>query len=105
MVLSVFHADGLLFFGAPTAASDQLHYNAHRIYGFVRLPMVTANWEVLGVYEQNSKAGSCGMQTCRGVVERWKQKAPLGVDVFQPVIVLRNRRTQPCQQHDMPGVV
>lgn len=93
----VFFVGGLLFFGAPMSTSDQLQYNAHRIYGFIRLPLVTANWEVVGVYEQDSAAGSCGLQTCHGVFDRWNKKAPIGSYGFQPVVVLRNLRTSPCQ--------
>lgn len=77
---------------------DQVQYNAHRIYGFVRLPIVTANWEVLGVYEEGDAKKLCGMQTCEGVYERWKQKAPLGEFNFQPLVVLRNLRTTPCKR-------
>jgi hypothetical protein len=78
---------------------DQLQYNAHRIYGLVRLPMMTANWEVVGVYEQDHTAGVCGVQTCQGLISRWQQKAPVGAYGFQPLVVLRNMRTAPCQRH------
>lgn len=98
LMICICVAGGLLFFGAPMSYIDQLQYNAHRIYGFVRLPIVTANWEVLGVYEEGSAPGVCGMQTCQGVYERWKKKAPPGNYAFQPLVVLRNLRTTPCQR-------
>lgn len=77
---------------------DQLQYNAHRIYGLVRLPMLMSNWEVLGVYEQDHTSGMCGTQTCQDLYGRWQQKAPVGSSKFQPVVVLRNLRTMPCQR-------
>lgn len=72
-------------------------YNAHRIYGPVRLPLLTANWEVLGVYDASYKVGVCGTATCEGLFPRWQEKAPLKHFEFQPIIVLRNLRTSPCQ--------
>lgn len=90
-------AGGLLYFGGPMNAVDQLQYNAHRIYGFARLPLITANWEVLGVYNNGHRAGVCGVQRCEGLYQHWQQAAPGGTYTMQPVVVMRNRRNQPCQ--------
>lgn len=88
-------AGGLLFFGAPVSTTDQLQYNAHRIYGFVRLPLLTANWEVLGVYESDYRVGVCGVSTCAGLYSHWDQKK---LWAGQPVVVLRNLRITPCER-------
>jgi hypothetical protein len=71
-------------------------YNAHRIYGPVRLPLLTANWEVLGVYDDKFKKGQCGSATCDGLFTRWREIAPLRHYEYQPVVVLHNVRTTPC---------
>ena len=42
---------GLLFLGVPLN-SDVLAFNAHRLYGPARLPLLTANWEVRMKNEQ-----------------------------------------------------
>lgn len=85
-----------MFFAGPSSSVDQIMYNAHRIYGPVRLPLLTANWEVLGVYDASYKVGTCGKPTCEGLFARWEQKAPPKFFEFQPVIALRNVRTSPC---------
>lgn len=95
MRVHVLCAGGLLYFGAGASGTDQLEYNAHRIYGPVRLPLMTANWEVLGVYDANVKRDQCGGSTCNDVFARWR-KVSLGNFGFQPVIVMRNMRTTPC---------
>jgi hypothetical protein len=89
-------AGGLLYFAGPSSAIDQIMYNAHRIYGPVRLPLLTANWEVLGVYDDKFKTDQCGSATCDGLFTRWREIAPLRHYEFQPVLVLRNQRTTPC---------
>lgn len=88
-------AGGLLFFGGPVGGADQLVYNAHRVYGPVRLPMLTANWEVVGVYDHKNSGSLCGKATCEDIFLRWQQQVPLGT-VFQPVIVVRNQRPSSC---------
>ena len=89
---------GLLFLGGPMSATDQIQYNAHRIHGFIRLPLLTADWEVLGVYERNYRPGECGIKTCNGLHSYFSQSAAPGVFSFQPVVVLRNLRSAPCQR-------
>lgn len=39
---------GIFFFGVPTG-QDAVVFNAHRIYGSLRLKMMFANFEVVGV--------------------------------------------------------
>jgi hypothetical protein len=85
-----------LYFAGPSSAIDQIMYNAHRIYGPVRLPLLTANWEVLGVYDVRYKTDQYGRTTCDGLFSRWREIAPLRHYEFQPVIVMRNLRTTPC---------
>lgn len=85
-----------MFIGAPMASLDQVQYNAHRIYGCVRLPMLTANWEVLRGYGKAQASGMCGMHTCEGIYSRW-QRVPVADFGFQPLVVLRNLRLTPCQ--------
>ena len=77
---------GLLFLGVPMGP-DAIVFNAHRIYGRVRLPMMTANFEVLQVV-RNASVTHLG--------ELWDQIP--GVHGPQPVIVLRNMRHEPCVQ-------
>jgi hypothetical protein len=92
----VLSAGGLLYFAGPSSAYDQLQYNAHRIYGPVRLPLLTANWAVLGVFDNEFKIDQCGVATCDGLFSRWRSRAPLGDYNFQPVLVMRNMRMSPC---------
>lgn len=40
---------GILFFGVPIG-SDRLCWNAHRVYGSVRLPLLLENWDFLAAY-------------------------------------------------------
>ena len=77
---------GLLFLGVPVGP-DAVVFNVHRIYGRVRLPMMTANFEVLQVV-RNASVMHLG--------ELWDQIP--GVLPAQPVIVLRNMRHEPCVQ-------
>lgn len=41
-----FQNDGIVYLGVPTA-EDKLYWNAVHVYGPIRLPMMTANWEVI----------------------------------------------------------
>uniref|UniRef100_A0A914W1U7 Methyltransferase type 11 domain-containing protein n=1 Tax=Plectus sambesii TaxID=2011161 RepID=A0A914W1U7_9BILA len=40
---------GLLYLGIPSGP-DTVEYNAHRIYGYIRWPMIAAGFEFLGAY-------------------------------------------------------
>lgn len=88
-----------MYLGLPISAYDQLEYNAHRIYGAVRLPLMTADWEVLGAYEAGRNGSECGTGTCNGMWDHWAKKSPVGEPGFQPVLVLRNRRATPCRSY------
>lgn len=89
-------AGGLMFFAAPVSHVDQLMYNAHRIYGAVRFPLLTADWEVLGVYQAGHMGNVCGIGTCTGLWDYWAKQAPPGAPVWQPLVVMQNMRTTPC---------
>ncbi len=41
--------NGLLFLAVPVA-KDKLVWNAHRVYGRIRLPLMFENWEIIGAY-------------------------------------------------------
>jgi hypothetical protein len=45
--------DGLLFLAVPVGW-DHVTFNEQRVYGYVRFPMLTEGWEVLGMYEKSS---------------------------------------------------
>lgn len=47
---------GFVFFGAP-CCFDRLEWNAHRVYGPARLPLLFAGYRVLGVYPSNVVMG------------------------------------------------
>jgi SAM-dependent methyltransferase len=64
-------ADGILFLGVPLGP-DCLCWNAHRIYGPVRLPLLLRGWLPLDVYSAYPSVFDC----------------PLGV-VRQPLLVLK----------------
>ncbi len=48
--------DGFMLFGVPQG-EDCLVWNAHRIYGKKRLPLLLKGWKVLDVFEQESPEG------------------------------------------------
>ena len=78
----VIKAGGLLFIGVPVGP-DAVVFNVHRIYGLMRLPMLTANFKVLNIISPVN-------MTLEGL---------LGQDVgahAQPTIVLQNKRHTPC---------
>ncbi len=83
---AAWRAAGLLYLGVPFGA-DALVFNAHRIYGPVRLPMLAANFEVLGVVTDD---------TVRDLDQLWHD--PPGATFSQPVAVLRNARHRPCRR-------
>jgi hypothetical protein len=60
--------DGFLFFGVPMSQMDCIVFNAHRIYGPVRLSYVTRGFHVLSQFGEVGK--SCG-------------------DISQPILVLK----------------
>ncbi len=64
--------NGLLFLAVPIGL-DALVWNAHRVYGDLRFPLLIENWEKIDSF---------------GVKEKIKQKL---FDYYQPVFVLRNR--------------
>ena len=50
-VACVLKPGGLLYLAVPmNLGSDALVFNSHRVYGPIRLPLLTANFDVLGVY-------------------------------------------------------
>ncbi|CAI7880026.1 unnamed protein product [Closterium sp. NIES-53] len=66
---------GLLFLGVPTG-NDTLVFNAHRIYGPIRMPLLIAGWRLLDVFGVDS-------------LKKLYQIDFVGVDVVQPLLVLR----------------
>lgn len=79
-----------LFFLAVPLGHDYLVWNSHRIYGPARLPLVTANWDILGVYSTSK------VYNFEPIFGR-----PLSAEghphYTQPVIVLQNKRQEPCK--------
>ena len=73
---------GLLFIGVPVGP-DAVVFNVHRIYGLMRLPMLTANFKVLDVFSPGNKTLAELMGQDVGAVA-------------QPTIVLQNKRHTPC---------
>lgn len=65
---------GYLFLGVP-CCYDELAWNAHRIYGPVRLPALLAGWHPVGVYAEL----------------KYSQMMTMGRNITQPVWVLQNR--------------
>ncbi|MDR3000797.1 MAG: DUF268 domain-containing protein [Fibromonadaceae bacterium] len=63
--------DGFMLFGVPQG-EDCLVWNAHRIYGEKRLPLLLKGWSVEAVFEQESPVGQA-----------------LGAYHIQPLMVLR----------------
>jgi len=58
---------GILFFAVPIG-SDAITWNAHRIYGEIRLPLLLDGWEIIDSYGYNNDSlkketnGNCGIQ-------------------------------------------
>lgn len=48
-ILCLLKQGGLLYIGLPSGP-DTVEYNAHRIYGYVRWPMVAAGFQFLGAF-------------------------------------------------------
>ena len=38
--------NGFLYLGVPGGSEDEVQYNAHRVYGKYRWPLITTNWQV-----------------------------------------------------------
>lgn len=71
---TILKKDGLLYLAVPTGM-DKVVWNAHRIYGNIRLPLLLNGWEVVGAV---------------GFDDRLINQ-DFGVSgVYQPVIVLKN---------------
>jgi GR25 family glycosyltransferase involved in LPS biosynthesis len=66
--------DGLLFLAVPCGL-DKMVWNAHRVYGNKRLPLLLENWEVVGTVGYNPDYLSVDMGDS---------------GVYQPIIVLKN---------------
>jgi len=76
---------GLLYLGVPIGP-DQVVWNAHRIYGPWRLPLLTAGWELVGGWDGEW-------------IQDWnKYWGMLPQQLAQPLLVLKNRRTSPCSR-------
>ena len=73
---------GLLYLGVPVGP-DAVVFNVHRIYGLMRLPMLTANFKVLNIFAPGSKTLGDLMGLDIGAVHH-------------PTIVLQNKRHTPC---------
>lgn len=71
---SIVKPGGLLFLAVPVG-KDKVVWNAHRIYGRLRLPMLTKGWQIVGKFGYNP-------------LKLWRDtKADGG---YQPVLVLKN---------------
>ena len=63
---------GLFFLGFPyNGAHDELVFNSHRVYGPKRLPLVTANFEVLEVQEYIHHQGGNHTVMSKKSDDRW----------------------------------
>lgn len=66
--------DGILILAVPVGA-DKLVWNAHRIYGSIRFPMLINGWKLEG---------------CVGMDESLMSRDTGNSGIYQPVVVLRN---------------
>ena len=66
--------DGILFLAVPVGL-DKVVWNAHRIYGNVRFPMLTEGWKLEG---------------CVGMEESFMARDTGVGGVYQPIVLLRN---------------
>ena len=53
---------GLLYIGLPTG-KDIVMYNAHRIYGLIRWPMIIAGFEPFGVFHNTVETSTTKIDT------------------------------------------
>ena len=70
----VIKKDGILFLAVPTGV-DKVVWNAHRIYGKVRFPMLIEGWQLEG---------------CVGMEDALMDRDTGNAGVYQPIVVLRN---------------
>jgi hypothetical protein len=70
----ILKSGGILFLAVPIGL-DKVVWNAHRIYGNVRFPMLTAGWQLEG---------------CVGMEEDFLARDTGNAGVYQPIVVLRN---------------
>ena len=74
---------GLFFLGFPVDfGEDRVVWNAHRVYGPMRLALATANFELLGVYGDAFRLKLCGPAPKTG---GWAHRPACA----QPILVLR----------------
>ena len=83
MLSCVIKPGGILYLGVPVGP-DAVVFNVHRIYGLMRLPMLTANFKVLNIISPGNKTLAELMRLDVGTV-------------VQPTIVLQNQRQAPCE--------
>lgn len=80
---------GYLFLAVPTVSYDEIQFNAHRLYGPLRYPLLTANWRPIDIiYDKKVDSGAF----CDNLWDDYRQIR--GGD--HPVIVLQNVRSSPC---------
>ncbi|CAI5506478.1 unnamed protein product [Closterium sp. Naga37s-1] len=65
---------GLFFLGLPVG-NDTLVFNAHRVYGPIRMPLLLEGWELLDVFGVSSLEAA--------------YRENLNADIIQPVMVLK----------------
>ncbi|KAG2493802.1 hypothetical protein HYH03_008021 [Edaphochlamys debaryana] len=75
---------GLLLLAVPVAKVDCIAWNAHRVYGPVRLPLLLANFEVLGAYWAGQSFHGDFAGFWEAMPERCEEQ-----HVTQPLFVLR----------------
>eukprot|EP00775_Hariotina_reticulata_P006808 gene6808-7024_t len=93
-------AGGLLFLDVPSSVPDRLFWNAHRSYGPVRYPLLTANWRVLNVFSMDQEMSECANK-CGAFWDYVASKLAaenrkyLGTTVL---VVLENQRSADCDR-------
>jgi len=76
---------GLLYLGVPTGV-DKLVWNAHRVYGLIRYPLLTANWLPVAAYLP------AGKLSFKGFLNQMSVQS----ETNHPVLVLKNIRDRKC---------
>jgi hypothetical protein len=83
---------GIFYLGVPTNVQDSLWWNAHRVYGFARWPMLAANWELESIHMPH--------QEYAGHYDKFWESMSHAVDrgqnLLQPVAVLRKHSRVGC---------
>lgn len=82
-LLKLIRPGGTLFLGIPCCA-DRLYWNAHRMYGPARLPILLAGWHVVGMYPSDGHPS-------------------IGGDIAQPLWVLQNKHGCSKSKPNMPS--